>query len=227
MPGIAGRPSSPSVRLSTPVSASSARSCAGRVAVGAVLAERGDRAIDDAWIARADGVVADAEPRRRRRAGTIPPARRRCRRAAAAPRDRPRSFRSSTTLFLPRFRLRKNTLVRSSIGAMCAPGIAFGRLDLDHLGAVVGERQREIGSGQEPGQVDDLQAGELHAVSARQPARVVVGAERRRRHLLGRLPLTLIGLPSTRKSGRSAGAARCAPCRSACGNAASSASSIS
>ena len=45
------------------------------------------------------------------------------------------------TLFLPRFRLRKNTLVRSSIGGDVASRIAFaGRLDLDHLGAVIGER---------------------------------------------------------------------------------------
>src|SRR5262245_42966395 len=44
--------------------------------------------------------------------------------------------------------------------------IAFARrLDLDHLGAVVGELQREVRPRQEQRQVDDAQAFELHFFS--------------------------------------------------------------
>jgi hypothetical protein len=47
--------------------------------------------------------------------------------------------------------------------AEVARRIAFARrLDLDHFGAVVGEREREIGTGKEKGEVEDPQTFELH-----------------------------------------------------------------
>jgi hypothetical protein len=47
--------------------------------------------------------------------------------------------------------------------ANVAAGVAFARrLDLDHLGAVIGERHGQVRARQERGEVDDAQVRKLH-----------------------------------------------------------------
>ncbi len=161
------------------------------VTIGALMPERADRAVDEARIARAQRVVARDRDGRRRRDGRSRRTRRRCRTASSSRSRCAASLRSSTTLFLPRLKLRKNTVAGPSDEPDVAAGIAFARrLDLDHLGAVVGERHRQIRPRQERRQIDDAQAGELHAALTRRRAlrrtehRLVVGAERGRCGLL-------------------------------------------
>ena len=73
------------------------------------------------------------------------------------------SLRSSTTLFLPRLRLRKKTVLGPSESPICRPGSPSpGGFDLDDLGAVIGHREGQIGTRQEHREVDDADALELH-----------------------------------------------------------------
>ena len=162
MPGIAGRPSSPRVRLSTPVIAFERQIVRGAAGIGAVLAEGADRAIDDAGIGRLHRLVADAEAR-----------------GDAGPEGfddhvglagQPEEIGAA----LLALEVEHDALLAAAHvaeehrGALVrrpdvAAGIALARrLDLDHLGAVIGQRGGEIRPRQEPREVDDLDAFELH-----------------------------------------------------------------
>ncbi len=79
-----------------------------------------------------------------------------------------------------------------------AAGIALARrLDLDHLGAVIGQRGGEIRSRQEPRQVDDLQSFELHV---RLPSRESLSAPSGEQAAwAGRSPSMRMGLAMTRR----------------------------
>src|SRR5690606_18506416 len=77
-----------------------------------------------------------------------------------------------------------------------------GRLDLDHLGAVVGEGERQIRPRQKNRQIDDLQPLQLHfdnagagAVSPSSSPLSAPSAEHTR--CSGRRPFTLSGLASS------------------------------
>ena len=58
---------------------------------------------------------------------------------------------SSVTLFLPRFQAWKYSLSLAPelVRPDLARGIALGRLDLDHLGAELGQEHRAVGAGTE------------------------------------------------------------------------------
>jgi len=139
----------------------------GAAGIGAVLAEGADRAIDDAGIHRLHGVVGDAEPRRD--AG-------------------PERLDDHVGLLAQAEQIGAALLVlevehdallaarhvakehRGALigGTDVTAGVALARrLDLDHGGAVIGQREGEIRSGQEPGKVDDLDAFELHCALSR------------------------------------------------------------
>src|SRR5262249_12337659 len=88
-------------------------------------------------------------------------------------------------------------------GLDVAAGIALARrLDLDHGGAVVAERSREIRPGQEPRQVDDLDAFELHGwFPSWLPRREALSAPRvEHAACAGRSPSMRRGLANTRRS---------------------------
>ena len=78
-----------------------------------------------------------------------------------------------------------------------AAGIAVGRLDLDDLRAMVGQRRREVRPRQEPGEIDDLQSFELHV---RLPSRVSLSAPSGEQAAwAGRSPSMRRGLAMTRR----------------------------
>ena len=79
-----------------------------------------------------------------------------------------------------------------------AAGIALARrLDLDHLGAVIGQRGGEVRPRQEPGEVDDLQSFELHV---RLPSRESLSAPSgEQAACAGRSPSMRMGLAMTRR----------------------------
>ncbi len=134
----------------------------GAAGIGAVLAEGADRAIDDAGILRRDRLVADAEARR-----------------DAGPErfDQHVGLAGETEEIgaaLLALEVEHDALLAAPHvaeehrGALVgrqdvAAGIALARrLDLDHLGAVIGQRRGEIRPRQEPGEVDDLDALKFH-----------------------------------------------------------------
>src|SRR5262245_58571336 len=85
--------------------------------------------------------------------------------------------------------------------------IAFpGRLHLDDLGAVIGERQRQVGSRQEDGKIDDFQPLQLHdeapASGVRPRSTVSLSAPRGGQTFWsGRNPSILSGLANSRMAG--------------------------
>ena len=183
MPGSAGRPSSPSVMLRQPGNASIGEIVRGPVAVRPRVAERVDRAIDDARDCAARTCrVADAEPLARRPAETTRRRRRPSRASATAARDCARSFRFEHDALLAAVQVAEEHRRRPVGEPDPAARIAVGRLDLDDLRAVVGERQRQVRPRQEHREIDDAQARRASCGGASRPAeqRVVVGAERRR-----------------------------------------------
>jgi len=112
-PGIAGAPSFPSVMLSTPLMASTAKSCAGLRRYGPFLAERADRTIDDAGIARLHPLIVHAETRYDARAEAFDEDVGRFTQLEQYSRSLS-CLRSRTILFLPRFTLRKKTVLSPS-----------------------------------------------------------------------------------------------------------------
>jgi hypothetical protein len=173
------------------------------VVVGAMLTEGRDRAIDDARIARADRIVAEAEAcgdtgakGLNQNIGVIAKTQQRVATCCILQVDHHALLAAVQVAEEgagPRIHRRDVT------SRIALPW----RLDLDHLGAVIGERHGEEGSGQEPGQVDDLEAAKLH-VDARSRAKIsslsAPIAEQAR--CSGRTPLIFNGLASTRSSGR-------------------------
>ncbi len=130
--------------------------------IGAGLAERADRAIDDARVLGAHRVVADAEARR-----DTGPERLHDHVSLAGETKQVGAagfaleVEHDALLAAPHVaeKHRGALVLRQNVAA----GIALSRrLDLDHLRAVVGQRGGEIGTRQEPGEVDDLDAFELH-----------------------------------------------------------------
>ena len=168
----------------------------GRPEIGAVLAERADRAIDDAGIARPSPLIVDAETRNdagrkhsTKHVGRVAQSRQDF--SVAAP-----ALRSSTTLFLPRSMLRKKTDVspvqRPDMTSVVARPGASTLID---LGAMVGHRRVRYG----PGRNDDRSMTripcELHAALPVDAAYfrvvtkvVVVGAERGARRIAAAAP---------------------------------------
>ena len=134
----------------------------GAAGIGAVLAEGADRAIDDARVLRGDRLVADAEARGDTGAERF---------------DQHVGFAGETEEIGPALlalEVEHDALLAAAhvaeeyrgarVGRQdVTAGIALaGRLDLDHLGAVIGQRGGEIRSRQEPGEIDDLDALKLH-----------------------------------------------------------------
>ena len=165
MPGIAGLPSLPSVMLEHAGHRLEREVVRRPVAVGAVLAERADRAVDDARVARANGVVVRRRGARiDARAGTIPRTRRPSRRARSSASRPSADLQVEHHALLAAVEVAEEHRARAVGQADVAPGIALARrLDLDHLGAVVGQRQGEIRPRQEHREIDDADALELHA----------------------------------------------------------------
>ena len=153
-PGSAGRPSSPSVMLKTPRQRLDGEIVRGPVAVRPRVAERVHGAVDDARVALAHGRVADAEPL----ADTGPKrldehVGRRGEREQ--PLDVARVFQVEHDAFLAAVQVAEVDGRRAVGGADAPRRVAVGRLDLDDLGAVIGERQRQIRARQEHREVDD------------------------------------------------------------------------
>ena len=148
------------------------------VAIGAGLPEGRDRAIDQARVERRQRRVIRTEPAHDAGAvaldedvgGAAKGAKRRPSRGRFEVED------DALLAAVQRAEEDRGVAVALSDGTA---GIALARrLDLDHLGAVIGERQGQIGAGQESGEIDDAQPLELH----RRPAsahRVGRGRERR------------------------------------------------
>ena len=128
----------------------------------AVLSEGADRAIDNARIAGTHGLIADAETIDR--AGTkrfhkdIRGLTKRQQRLALR-----RVLEIDHHALLAAIEIAEEHRARP-VGEPDVPaGIAFARrLDLDHLGAVIGHRQGQIRSRQEHAEIDDADAFELH-----------------------------------------------------------------
>ena len=164
----------------------------GPIAIRTRVAERVDRSNRRcAALRRRDGLVADAEALGRPPAGTTRRTRRRSHTTAAGSRGCAR----------PSSRARRSSCRGSSCGRtrssarrqapMLPRRIAVGRLDLDDLGAMIGEREREIRARQEHREIDDAQTRKLHRRRRRPDElaeqRFVVRAERRARRRLGAL----------------------------------------
>ena len=183
----------------------------GAAGIGAVLAEGADRAIDDAGILRLHRLVADAEARRDagperfdQHVGL-----------AGEPKEIGAALLAlqveHDALLAARHVAEEHR--RALVGRPdVAAGIALARrLDLDHLGAVIGQRRGEVRPRQEPREVDDLDAFELHV---RLPSRVSLSAPSgEQAACAGRSPSMRSGLAITR-SRPSSDAARRRPCRS-------------
>ncbi len=166
--------------LSTPVSASTARSCAGRSRYGPSLPNALTEAVDDAGIAPCDLLVTHAEPvddtgpkRLHEHVGGSGEAKQ----ALAIA----RLLQVQHDALLAAIQVPKEHRRRAVRDSDLTARIALGRLDLDDLGAVIREREREIRARQEHREIDDAKSRELHrpGAAARPSKRVVVRAERR------------------------------------------------
>ena len=162
MPGMAGRPSSPRVRRQHAGHGLECQIVRGAAGIGAVLAEGADRAIDDAGIVLAHRVVADAEALGDAGAEGLD----QDVGLAGQPEQigaAPLALEVEHDALLAAAHVAKEDGGARVRRPDVAAGVALARrLDLDHGGAVIGERCGEIGSRQEPRQVDDLQSFEFH-----------------------------------------------------------------
>ena len=133
---------------------------AGQVASAGSAAEAADRGVDDAGVVGADAVVVEPEPRQAPRLEVLdedvgPPGELAGRRPVVV------------VLEVQRHRalvaVDPEVVRRDAVAHRRAPRpgvVAAGRLDLDHLGAEVGEEHRRVGAGEDPGEVGDEEPGE-------------------------------------------------------------------
>ena len=119
------------------------------------LAEARDRAVHEPGIQRVHGLPAEPEPRERAGPEVLDAGRPRRRGASGAPSLPASALRSSVTLFFPRLTLMKYVDSPPAKAGQARAVVALARLlDLDHLGAHVGERIVGVGPGEHPGEVD-------------------------------------------------------------------------
>ena len=159
-PARTPRPPGSPVTLIMPLSAWTTRSKRGAVAVGAVLAEPRDRAVDDARLPRARLLVADAEPRDGADAQVLE--------HHVGALEQPEEDRLAVgVLQIERDALlvavqvdEVRRLVAIERRAPRARDLAVERLDLDDLRAVVAEHRRRERAGERMGQIQDDEVAE-------------------------------------------------------------------
>ena len=171
MPDIAGLPSPPSVMLTQAGLGFECEIMRRTATPSAVLPERADRAIDNARIAGAHGVIADAEPIDRAGTEGLDEHVR-----GLAQRQQRLALRGILEVdhhaLLAAIEIAEEYRTRTVGETDVTAGIALaGRLYLDHLGAVIGHRQRQIRSRQEHAEIDDADAFKFHDQPARSVAR--------------------------------------------------------
>ena len=159
-----------------------------RCGVGPVLAVAGDRAVDDPRVGLAQALVADAEPVEHARAEALEhdvvrraTRRRKASRPASDLRSMPdRALAAVERQVERRARAELLVLVVAVVGRRPAHVVAAARvLDLEHLGAEVGEQQRAEAARQQPRQVED--ADVARASRATRSLRLARAALRQRR----------------------------------------------
>ena len=141
---------------------------AGALGVGAVLAVAGDRAEDDAGVGLAHALVADPEPVEHAGAEAVEDdvvaldqAQQRLAPLLALEVEPDRALAAVEREVERRARAQLLLLVGAVVGRRPADVVAHaGVLDLEHLGAEVGQQQRAEAPRQQPGQVEDLDVAE-------------------------------------------------------------------